>query len=204
MQTTDNNDMVTTQTTTRRALRTRILTARDALAPAERHRLSGLVHSNLWKLPSFAIAATVLLYVDFRSEVETMAMLRLCLLTGKTVAVPRVADNHRLIPYQLTAPDLELIPGAYGILEPDPVRCLAVAPAAIELVVLPGSVFVEQGGRLGYGGGYYDRFLANEAPQAVRLGIAFELQVVPSLPLLAHDQRLHGLVTERRTLAFPA
>ena len=201
METTDNNDMAAA---TRRGLRTRILAAREALAPAERHRLSALVHTKLWQLPSFATAATMLLYVDFRSEVETMALIHQCLAAGKTVAVPRVAENHRLIAYQITAPDLELIPGAYGIMEPDPARCPPLSPSAIELVVLPGSVFDEQGGRLGYGGGYYDRFLANEAQQAIRLGIAFELQVVPVLPLLAHDQRLHGLVTESRTLAFPA
>jgi 5-formyltetrahydrofolate cyclo-ligase len=201
MQTTNNNDMAVA---TRLALRARVLAARDALAPVERQRLSTMAHANLWQLPSFAAAATVLLYVDFRSEVATMAMIHQCLEAGKTVAVPRVAADHRLITYQLTAPDLDLIPGSYGILEPNPARCATIDPQAIKLVVLPGSVFDEQGGRLGYGGGYYDRFLANAAPRAVRLGLAFELQVVPVLPLLAHDQRLHGLITESRTLAFPA
>ena len=70
----------------------------------------------------------------------------------------------------------------------------------VEVIVLPGSVFDEQGGRLGYGGGYYDRFIALQAPQAKRIGLAFEMQIEKQLPLQPHDQKLHLIITEKRII----
>jgi 5-formyltetrahydrofolate cyclo-ligase len=65
---------------------------------------------------------------------------------------------------------------------------------------MPGSVFDLRGGRLGYGGGFYDRFLQTAAPQALRIGLAYDLQVVAAVPLQRHDQQLDYLVTETRTI----
>jgi len=186
----------------RGALRRKVLQARDRLTQAARRTRSAALHGRLWGLAPFAAAEVLFIYVDFRSEVETLALIDQCLAKGKQVIVPLVAEDNQLIPCRLTALD-ELRPGAFGIPEPDPQRCARVAPGTIDLVLLPGSVFDAEGGRLGYGGGYYDRFLVNEAPQALRLGVCFELQLVEALPLLPHDQRLDILVTESRVLRFP-
>ncbi len=75
----------------------------------------------------------------------------------------------------------------------------AVAPQEIETILLPGSVFDERGGRFGYGGGYYDRFLA-KVPKARRIGLAFDLQVVAEAPLQEHDELLDLVVTESRII----
>ena len=141
--------------------------------------------------------------MNFRSEVETLSLIQQCLSEGKKVSVPlTVPENSRLIPYNISDPATELRPGYCGIPEPDPMRLQTVSPGEIDVVIVPGSVFDEKGGRLGYGGGYYDRFLSNDAPQALRVGLAFELQVVPEVPTLLHDQQLHYLVTEKRVVSL--
>jgi 5-formyltetrahydrofolate cyclo-ligase len=164
----------------------------------DRRRRSCIISENLWLLPEFARAGLLFIYVAFRSEVETLPLIRRCLATGRQVTVPLTCSNPpRLEAYRLLDIDKDLLPGYCGIYEPDPRRLTKVAPGEIAAVILPGSVFDRQGGRLGYGGGYYDRFLAAAAPAALRIGLAFELQLVESVPLEPHDQRLDFLVTEK-------
>ena len=105
-----------------------------------------------------------------------------------------------MIPLLIQNPEKDLVPGYYGIPEPDPQKSLRVDPREIDAAVIPGSVFDIHGGRLGYGGGYYDRFLVNDAPQAKRIGLAFEMQVVENVPVQPHDQPLDILITEKRTV----
>ncbi|MDH3921502.1 MAG: 5-formyltetrahydrofolate cyclo-ligase, partial [Desulfobulbaceae bacterium] len=108
------------------------------------------------------------------------------------------ASAVRMIPLLIKDPEQDLVPGYYNIPEPDPKKSLRLEPGEIDAAVIPGSVFDIHGGRLGYGGGYYDRFLLNDAPQAKRIGLAFELQVVDNVPLEPHDQPLDILITEER------
>lgn len=184
----------------RAALRKEVLAARDGLLPQTRTEKSRAIADRLRGLPDFARAACILFYVNFRSEVETLPLIGECLDRGKEICVPlTIMADHRLEAYALGDPGLDLVPGYCNI--PEPARGLSrVDPARIDVVIVPGSVFDAGGGRLGYGGGYYDRFLANEAPHALRIGIAFDLQVIDAVPVEPHDQRLHYLVTETRTI----
>lgn len=117
------------------------------------------------------------------------------------VAVPKTdATNRWLETYLLRDWEKDLSPGAYGILEPDMKVTSLISPSQIDLVVVPGSVFDRQCGRYGYGGGYFDRFLSIEAPQAIRIGLAFSLQLLPEIPLRPHDQRMDIIVTENEIL----
>ncbi|MCD6390164.1 MAG: 5-formyltetrahydrofolate cyclo-ligase, partial [Desulfobulbaceae bacterium] len=146
-----------------------------------------------------AKAGTIFSYAHFRSEVETLPLIRQALARQMRVTVPlTLVAESRLEAYEIQDPAKELKPGYCRIPEPDPGQAKQIDPAEIEVVLLPGSVFDLCGGRLGYGGGYYDRFLDREAPRALRIGLAFELQVVDTVPLLAHDERVHFLVTEER------
>ena len=184
----------------RTTLRTRILSARDSLSAIERQRKSRAITERLLALPEFADARNVFAYVSFRSEVGTQPLIAHCLKKGVTVSVPlTLVKEHRLRPYAITDPGRDLVPGYCGILEPLQALPL-VDPASIEVVVTPGSVFDAMGGRLGYGGGYYDRFLQTAAPQALRVGLAYDLQVIAAVPLESHDQQLDYLITETRTI----
>ncbi|MBU0483665.1 MAG: 5-formyltetrahydrofolate cyclo-ligase [Proteobacteria bacterium] len=182
----------------RTELRRRVLAARDCLSLTERGVKSQEVMANLERIEKFRAAATILFYVNFRSEVETLGLIGRLIRQGKRIAVPLTDVAHaRLRPFEIKDPAQDLRSGYCSIPEPDPDKLNKVDPAEIEVVILPGSVFDQAGGRLGYGGGYYDRFLVKEAPRACRIGVAFEMQVVPKVPLLPHDQKLHYLVTEK-------
>lgn len=196
--------MMTEHTPTPRALLRRdMLHRRDAQTEAQRHEKSCAIARQAAALPLLQKAGTIFTYVNFRSEVETMDLIGTWLAAGKRVCVPlTLTAESRLTAYQITDPSQDLVPGYCQIPEPAARRLPLVRPADIEVIILPGGAFDLNGGRLGYGGGYYDRFISQEAPTAIRIGLAFELQVTTSLPLLAHDQRLHLLITEERILRF--
>lgn len=184
-------------------LRQETLRQRNAITPAKRREKSAAIAKQVCQLDLVQRAQTIFTYVNFRSEVETMGLIASWLAAGKRVCVPlTLVPEARLVAYQITDPSHDLAPGYCQIPEPDARRLPPVNAAEIEVIILPGSVFDLDGGRLGYGGGFYDRFIANQAPSAIRIGLAFELQVTSQLPLLAHDQRLHSLVTEERVLHF--
>jgi 5-formyltetrahydrofolate cyclo-ligase len=188
----------------RNKLRKLILQKREDLTLAERKSKSKAIIDNLWQIEQFAEAGTVFSYVNFRSEVETLPLIRQALARQIRVSVPlTLVAESRLEAYEILNPAKELKPGYCEIPEPDPDQVKGIDPGEIDVVLLPGSVFDIRGGRLGYGGGYYDRFLDLEAPHALRIAFAFELQVVDKVPLLAHDKRIHFLVTEERIVMTP-
>ncbi len=188
----------------RNKLRKLILQKREDLTLAERKSKSKAIIDNLWQIEQFAEAGTVFSYVNFRSEVETLPLIRQALARQIRVSVPlTLVAESRLEAYEILNPAKELKPGYCEIPEPDPDQVKGIDPGEIDVVLLPGSVFDIRGGRLGYGGGYYDRFLDREAPHALRIALAFELQVVDKVPLLAHDKRIHYLVTEERIVMTP-
>ena len=183
----------------REALRQKILGARDGLSDKVRQAKSISAMQNFWTLQGMQQWSTLFIYVNFRSEVETLELIKKCINRDIRVAVPLVeASAVRMIPLLIKDPVQDLVPGYYNIPEPDPKKSLRLEPGEIDAAVIPGSVFDIHGGRLGYGGGYYDRFLLNDAPQAKRIGLAFELQVVDNVPLESHDQPLDILITEER------
>ena len=91
-------------------------------------------------------------------------------------------------------------PGRWNLMEPDPEHCTVVAPAEIDLLLVPGLAFSRAGGRLGRGGGFYDRFLSEVHPRAVKLGVCFHVQLFPELPLEAHDCAMDQIVTEAEVI----
>lgn len=185
----------------RNNLRRDILGRRDTLADQDIVAKSEAITNRLLDLRLLLDARLVFSYVHFRSEVRTMELIRLLLARGHDVAVPyTVREQSRLLAVRITDPLRQLQPGYCGILEPGPqvVRQHVCEPGAIDLALVPGSVFDPSGGRLGYGGGYYDRFLGTEAPKAVRVGLAYELQMVAQVPLEQHDQFMDFVLTEKQ------
>ena len=181
--------------------RSQILSKRDRLSFSTMSYLSKKITDSFRKLEEYQTSRMPLIYVSFRSEVDTHQLIRERLNSGLEVAVPKTdVTNRRLETYLLRDWEKDLRPGAYGILEPDIKVASLIRPSQIDMVVVPGSVFDRQCGRYGYGGGYFDRFLSIEAPQALRIGLAFSLQVLPEIPLKTHDQRMDIIVTENEIL----
>ncbi|MEN8140365.1 MAG: 5-formyltetrahydrofolate cyclo-ligase [Thermodesulfobacteriota bacterium] len=185
----------------RQSLRQATLAARDRLGAEERARASAAIGQRLRNLPPFQQAQTLLFYVNFKSEVATRELMAHCLAQGQRVAAPlTIPHDSRLVAYEIREPELDLRPGSWGIPEPDPRRCQELDPTQLDLVLVPGAVFDRQGNRLGYGGGYYDRFFANLAPQALRVALCFQLQLAPAIPAQSHDVPVHYLITEEEVI----
>jgi 5-formyltetrahydrofolate cyclo-ligase len=182
------------------ALRREILARRDALDPAERQHRSAVILTRVEELSAFRRARVVLGYASFGSEIDTRAWLEGVLAGGRALVLPRIdRAARRLALHHVRDLRADLVSGVWGIAEPDPARCRAASLAEIDFVLVPGLVFDPEGGRIGYGAGYYDRLLgAWPAPLPPLVSAAFELQVVPSVPVLATDHRVDLVVTESR------
>ena len=188
----------------RKEIRKERLAERDQLDAAQRRNKSEQIQSLLLEQPVVAKAKHLFLYVHFRSEVETLALIKHCLAKGKTVSVPvTLRKESRLLAVQITDPATQLQPGCFGILEPtdEQIARATIDPTGIDAILVPGSVFDPLGGRLGYGGGYYDRFLTQDAPQARRIGLAYAFQMVEQVPMEAHDQYMDMIITEQQVYA---
>ncbi len=183
----------------KRALRAELIAARARLAPEERAARSRAAAERLDALPAFARAATVALYAPLGTEVDSADMARRALARGARVVWPRAVPGARRLAFAACAA-AELVKGPLGAAEP-PAAAREVPLHELDCVVLPGIAFSEDGHRLGRGGGYYDATLPLAA-RAARVGVAFELQVVPELPREPHDAQLDALVTEARALRF--
>lgn len=184
-------------------LRSSILKNRDELEKSEIEAKSRQIQDRLLKLPEVSEAKVLFVYISFRSEVATLDLVDKLIRMGKTVAVPitRVAEK-RLDAIKITDRAKDLEPGYCNIPEPPEALCAEeiIAPELIETVILPGSVFDLRGGRFGYGGGFYDRFVS-KVKKAVRIGLAFDLQIIDKAPLQEHDELLDYVVTETRCIA---
>jgi 5-formyltetrahydrofolate cyclo-ligase len=184
----------------KRALRQRILLARDALPAATRERAGAAIAAALCGRADFLGARTVLVSVSFRSEWDTRPVVNAALSAGKVVGAPRVNPATRMLETCAIAdPERDLGPGFRGIAEPLQ-RCAPLPLAAIDWVLVPGVAFDARGHRLGYGGGYYDRLLPLLREDAHRLAGAFELQIADHVPTAPHDRPLDAIVTEARII----
>lgn len=185
----------------RNTLRKSILELRDTLSVEARLEKSSSATRNLISLDSVQRAKVVFVYMDFRSEVQTTEFINSCLKANKVVAVPvTLPEISQIKAVQISDPKNDVEPGYCLIPEPknDIIDENIVDPGLIDIVVVPGSVFDRRGGRLGYGGGFYDRFLSEKAPRAIRIGLAYELQMTSEVPTQSHDQFMDYVVTEKR------
>jgi 5-formyltetrahydrofolate cyclo-ligase len=194
---------VAVQEVAKAELRMLILARRDALAPEQRVSFSAAIFKTIRALPAFATARTVLAYSSFGSEPLTAPFLEAVLEGGKALVLPRIdRPSRRLVLHRVTALGADLRPGVWGIREPDPARCPPAGMEVIDFALVPGVVFDVEGGRIGYGAGYYDRLLAGRTDRTALVAGAFDLQVVDVVPMAEHDRRVDRVVTEHRV--YPA
>ena len=179
------------------ALRKEVLKRRDALPEAERATLGRRIFSEVIRLPAYTRSRVVLAYASFGSEPETGGFLRRVLDDGKTLLLPRVEPSGLAL-YRVGDAVLDLAPGTWGIREPLPEKCSRAQAGDVDFALVPGVAFDRKGGRLGYGGGYYDRLLAGPVPaEAPAVAAAFEAQMVERVPVGPHDASVDVVVTEK-------
>lgn len=177
------------------------LCQRASLGEEERKRKSVIIQQKLMDLPEFQLAKTVMLFLNFREEVETTAMAEATIAGKKRLVLPRCAPQGVLLPIEVRDLGQDLESGAYGIREPK-LALGVVEPSEIDLIIVPGSGFDLQANRLGYGGGYYDRFFERLNPLTPRIALGFECQIIPQVPVGKHDAKMTMLITENRVYNF--
>jgi 5-formyltetrahydrofolate cyclo-ligase len=183
------------KTVLRREMRLRL----KQLAPAERATASAQASERLRGQPVWKQARGILLYVARPDELDLWPLLVEVLAEGRLVALPRFVPATQ--DYSVAAvrePVRDLVAGAFGIPEPAP-HCPAVPRNQLDLALVPGIVFDQDGRRLGRGKGFYDRLLPSVS--GTLCGVALDWQVLPSIPAEPHDQTLNCILTPTRWLA---
>ncbi len=178
---------------------------RNRLKPADIEAKSREIARRVLLLRLWTQARVVLSYCAFNSEVRTEQLIEAALAEGKRVALPRVNRQERSLDlYYVRGLGEEWVaPGTWRIPEPLPDRCEPACVEDLDLVLVPGVAFDTVGGRIGYGGGYYDRLLhaLRQDQQQKAVGLAFEDQIVEDVPLSFFDFRVPIIVTNRRVIS---
>lgn len=182
--------MATSKKAEKAAIRSRIRAHRQAMTEEKEQFFNEQLFSCLSRMPEIAGASAIYTYISYQKEVDTRRILVYLWELGKAVAAPRVLGEGQMEFFEIHSfADLE--PGCMGILEPKLHCRKADAPRAV--VLTPGLAFDRLGHRIGYGGGFYDRFFARE-PEHRRIGLAFDYQLYDSIPAEACDRRLDRLL----------
>ena len=168
-------------------------------AQESKDELSRRIVGAFMSLPEYALAETVMFYIDVRSEVRTRHDLALALTSGKTIVVPWCNADGELELFRLDNMD-ELEVGMYKILEPrSELRSLAekqVNVETLDMIMVPGVAFDRRGARMGHGKGYYDKLLQHARSNTPLVALAFECQLFDEIPVADHDIFMDTLITE--------
>jgi 5-formyltetrahydrofolate cyclo-ligase len=183
----------------KRDLRTRVRAARWALPDDVKRASASAVAEAVLAVPGIESARAVLGYISTPEELDPAPLLATLRQRGVRVALPRVDDPGRLTLHWFEDGDT-LVRSDFGILEP-PADAPAADPAELDLVLMPGVAFDATCNRLGYGGCYYDNLLPLLHPDALTVGLAFDIQLVDDVPIESHDLRPRWVVTPSETYA---
>lgn len=169
---------------------------RDSLSEVERRQKSRIIMDKIFCHPRYQEADNVLAYMDFRGEVMTGSLLENAWQSGKAVYIPRVEKKEMKF-YRIHS-QKEVTEGTFGIKEPKTgcasleISCKNISRT---LAIVPGVAFDRKGNRIGYGGGYYDKYFA-ENPGIYRLAIAYAVQIVPEIAVEKTDIKMDCMITE--------
>lgn len=170
--------------------RQHMMERRDQIAREHVRQCGSLLLHHMMEISDFMKADLIGSFVSFGNEISTRELIDWCLSRGKRVAVPRV-EGKEIRFYRISSRE-ELIPGLWGIPEPVPDKKRIEVPG---FMVVPGLAFDRKGFRLGYGGGYYDRYLTNH-PDLITAGAGYEVQLIDKVPGEPHDLPVDYIVTE--------
>ncbi len=168
-------------------LRKRVLAARMGLDRGQVEGGGQAILEKVLGLEAYRRAKLVHTYVSSKeNEVDTRALIGTCLAQGKRVAVPVVMPGTRTMAHALVDSLDQFAVGPWGLAQPDPAAAIWLpSEARIDLVVVPGLAFDRRGHRIGWGGGYYDRFLAQV--QTIKIGLCYDELVLDCIPGEPHD-----------------
>lgn len=183
-------------------IRTQLRAILDAMTVPERHERSVAASSHLLSTPEFVNARVIMLYLSMHQEVETAPICLRAWQEGKSVVVPRIFwGDHAMMPIEIHSLTSNLKTDQMGLQEP--IAGQPIPVEFIDLVIVPGLGFGPLGQRIGRGAGFYDRFLSQSGFHGTTCGLAFEKQILTTLPMLPHDVCLDMLITDTGIRRFP-
>ena len=182
----------------KRDARARARNARDGIAQEERRAAAHEIAAVLLELPELASVKVVLAYAALPNELDPAPAVWRLRKRGARIAYPRI-EAPGVLGMHYVDHETELVPGPFGLAQPSE-HAPHVAHRLIDAVILPAVAFDEQGTRLGYGGGYYDRLLPMMRPDCVRVGVVFDEQVLAHIPTEEHDACVDVVVTPLRII----
>lgn len=183
----------------KKQIRKEILEKRGKLGSIDHKYFSNCIINSILDSSHYRDANTIMVFVSFSDEVDTHEFIKKAISDGKKVTVPITFPKTKEIKPSHIESFHDLEPGYYGILTPKADCINLVSPEEIDLIIVPGVAFDKNGYRVGYGGGYYDRFLSR-LPQVTTIGIAFELQIIDKVPRDEYDIAVDFIFTEKKVI----
>ena len=160
-----------------------------------------IIENRLFEFANFLESKIVMLYVNAENEVATDNIIRRAYDFNKIVVLPAfVPAKSAMKLMKVDNPDKDLINGQRGILEPNPAKCKPVPLDCIDIAIVPGIAMDEKGGRIGSGDGYYDRIIPDLPLTTRKVGLVFEGQLIPQVPMESHDKHVDIIITEKRVI----
>lgn len=178
--------------------RNQVLAGLKKMEPGDYQERSRKIRSRLIEDPAFKAAKTVGLTISAFPEVDTALLIEYCWEIGKRVAVPKCNPLTKAMDFYLIDHFGQLETVYMKLKEPKVEETIYVSPEDIDLMIVPGVVYSPEGYRIGFGGGYYDRYLAGYRGQTRAL--AFDQQIAKSVPIEVHDVPVAGIYTESKTI----
>ncbi|HEX7064627.1 MAG TPA: 5-formyltetrahydrofolate cyclo-ligase [Bacillales bacterium] len=168
------------------------------LPEGTRRILSASISNKLTRLPEWKQSKVIAMTMSTDDEIDTKPVIRTAWAENKQVAVPKSDSDTKKMDFRRIKSLDQVEEGFAGICEPKTIETESVSPEKIDLLVVPGLVFDRKGYRIGFGGGFYDRYLADYRNVAV--SFAFEMQLVDRIPIEPFDQPVDIILTERRVI----
>ncbi|MPN13549.1 putative protein YqgN [bioreactor metagenome] len=178
----------------KKELRKIILEKRDSIDLSERIKYDKHIFNSLIDSPVYNEAKCIFIFVSYKTEVNTHEIIKQALSQGKRVCVPKVlSKNEGMYAVEIKKYD-DLKSGKYGILEPENLEN-KINEEEIDLALIPGVAFDKNGGRMGYGAAFYDRFLIKLKKDTPKIALAYGMQIVDYIPMNEWDVKMDGIIT---------
>lgn len=184
----------------KKTLRKEILQKRATLSTENILEYSDIIESKLYETDSYKEAKTIMSFISFSDEIHTHEIIKGSIKLGKSIVVPVTIPKTREMKVSQVLDFSELEIGYYNILTPKKEFIRFVDPNTIDLILVPGVVFARNGYRVGYGGGYYDRFFSKLNKEVKKIGLAFDLQIVDKVPTDSFDIPIDLIITEKEII----
>jgi len=184
----------------KKILRKEILTKRKNIDIVEKEKMDRKICDKFYESKYYRDAKNIFIYISYDSEINTKEIINKALIDNKKIYVPRTEFKTRLMDaVEITSLE-NLIESEYGILEPS-IYEPYIEPNELDLIVVPGVGFDRNGGRMGYGAGFYDRYFKkiskDKMQKIVKLALAYDFQILEDVPMNEQDVPVNYIITEK-------